>query len=333
MPVRGMRIAALVLTILALLGVAPPASADPPPVSRGRVEAALSNIRTLVRPGQDALATVWDGNKYIQCRVTPESALRCEAAGALMQPSLGRVLMPDRLGRLAALGWNLDLAFGNYVRIFSSDVPTDRVADQLLKALADGYDANLAELEVRTDWIRSQPCPPRNGPSQNLAGLINDAPAMSRTAIHACRYIPSPDSKPGAPIDSTEGLIKTYGSTVTGEVQRLRVNIERRVFFALETGAGYVQCESGRQPPAFYCEAQSADSWEVLARILTPDRVARLHAAGFADPGRAPNYSKTYPADKFTDAAIAAELLTILHDVYGYDGLPKLKVKTEKGAY
>ncbi|HEY1794500.1 MAG TPA: hypothetical protein VGG57_00135 [Stellaceae bacterium] len=71
----------------------------------------------------------------------------------------------------------------------------------------------------------------------------------------------------------------------------------------------------------------------MLARILTPDRVARLHATGFVDPGRAPNYSKTYPADQFTDGAIANELLTILHDVYSYDGLPKLKVLTEKGRY
>jgi len=55
-----------------------------------------------------------------------------------------------------------------------------------------------------------------------------------------------------------------------------------------------------------------------------------LHAAGFADPGRAPNYSKSYPADTSTDPAIADELLTILHDVYGYDGLPKLKILTEK---
>lgn len=47
---------------------------------------------------------------------------------------------------------------------------------------------------------------------------------------------------------------------------------------------------------------------------------------------RAPNYAKTYPTE--TDAAtIADELLTILYDVYGYDGLPKLKVSTEKGRY
>ncbi len=45
-----------------------------------------------------------------------------------------------------------------------------------------------------------------------------------------------------------------------------------------------------------------------------------------------PNYSKTYSLDT-DDDAIAGELLTILHDVYLYDGAPKLKVATEKGRY
>jgi hypothetical protein len=84
-------------------------------------------------------------------------------------------------------------------------------------------------------------------------------------------------------------------------------------------------------PQAIYCEAHSGESWAVLTRILTPERVARLRAAGFAEPGRSPNYWKTYPSDKFSDMAIAEELLTILHDIYGYDGSPKLEFATEKG--
>ena len=88
-------------------------------------------------------------------------------------------------------------------------------------------------------------------------------------------------------------LLATYGPRVTGEIQRLRINFERHIFVVFETGGGYVQCAPQTQPPAIYCEAQSADSWPVLARILTADRVARLHAAGFADPGRTPNYWKT----------------------------------------
>lgn len=65
--------------------------------------------------------------------------------------------------------------------------------------------------------------------------------------------------------------------------------------------------------------------------MLTPGRIDRLHAAGFADPGRSPNYAKTYAAGKIGDAALAAEILTILHDVYGYFGASQLHVKTEEG--
>ena len=106
------------------------------------------------------------------------------------------------------------------------------------------------------------------------------------------------------------------------------MKIRRRVHAVFEAGIGYIQCEP-QFSPAIYCEAQSADSWQALASVPTPERLGRLHAAGFADPGRAPNYWKKY-VDQFDNPAIADEVLTILHDVYGYNGLPKLKVITEE---
>jgi hypothetical protein len=301
--------------------------------SQSRVEAALINIMTLNRPGQDGLATIWDGNKYVQCRWMPERTLRCEAAGALMQPSLGRVLTAERIARLAALGWHLDVSFGNYVQTFPAGLPPGQVAELILRVLDEGYDADVTDLDVRTDWIRSSPCPPRNGPSQNLAGMINDDPAMAATAVYGCTYRPGPDQATAALARTPADLINVYGARASGEIQRLRVNIDRRIFLVVDTGGGYVQCGPQAWPPAIYCEAQSADSWPVLARILTPDRVARLHAAGFADPGRTPNYWKSYPIDEFSDAAISDELLTILHDVYGYNGSPELKFKSERGRH
>jgi hypothetical protein len=89
--------------------------------------------------------------------------------------------------------------------------------------------------------------------------------------------------------------------------------------------------QQARRRMAPYCEAQSADSWPALAAVLTADRVAHLHEAGFADPGRAPNYWRNYPPGQFYDAAIACQVLTILHEVYGYTGVPALKVITEAG--
>jgi hypothetical protein len=135
------------------------------------VEAAIGVIKVLDRPGRDNLATVWDGNKYVQCRRMSDRSLRCEAAGALMQTSMARVLTPDRVGRLAAQGWKLDPNFGNYVQSFKADIPAKAVADNIRTTLVDAYGANLGNLEVSTKSIRSQPCPPRNGPSQNLAGV------------------------------------------------------------------------------------------------------------------------------------------------------------------
>ncbi len=170
-----------------------------PQPSRSRVEAALQNIMALVRPGQDGVATVWDGNKYVQCGRRPDRSLRCEAAGALMQPSLGHVLVAERIARLAALGWHLDPSFGNYVQSFPPDMPIGRIVDKILQALAEGYGADLADLEVQSTWVASEPCPPCNGPSQNLAGIVSNAPSMAATAVHACAYRPQAGSGAGPP--------------------------------------------------------------------------------------------------------------------------------------
>ena len=208
-------------------------------------------------------------------------------------------------------------------------ITTGWVAEKILQVLATAYDADIANLEVQSRWVKSELCPPRNGPTQNLAGMVNDAPSMAATAVYACAYKPKQNAGPNLPLGSTGELIDFYGVGVTNEIQRLRVNIDRKVYAIFEAGIGYVQCRPDARPPTIYCEAQSAESWDALASILTPDRVAILHAAGFADPGRAPNYWKTYQLDQIDDAGIAREILTILHDVYGYNGLPALKVKTE----
>lgn len=301
--------------------------------SNDMVEAAITTIRNLDRPGRDNLATVWDGNKYVQCRRVSDRSLRCEAAGSLMQVSLERVLTPERIGRLAALGWTLDPSFGNYIQTFRPEVSAKDVADKIRAALSQGYDADTQNLAVSTKSIASEPCPPRNGPSQNLAGSINDSPVMEAFAVHACAYRPKGDElkRKLGPDSTVADLIDLYGPKVTAEIQRLRVNMHRRVFVAFETSLGYVQCETQRDPDGFYCEAQSADSWPALAAVLTPERITRLHAAGFADPGRAPNYSKTYLADKIDDATLAKEVLTLLHDVYGYYGASRLEIKTDEG--
>ena len=314
--------------VVALLALTGPALADTTPGGAAVAEA-LGNIVTLERPGQDGYATVWDGNKYIQCRRETDGSLRCEAAGSLMQPSLSRVLTPDKVGRLGERGWTLDPSFGNYVQTFPRDRPLERVAEEILSTLADVYGADLATTGLLTDWVKSEPCPPRNGPKQNLAGMVSAAPAMQSVAIHACVFTPPPEFLHRQVARSAEDLIETYGARTTGEIARLRVNLIRRVHLILDTDVGYVQCAPEPAPPAIYCEAASADSWPVLSSVLTPERLTRLHALGFADPGRSPNYEKMYPLDANDNSVIARQLLTVLHDVYGYDGQRKLRFETE----
>jgi len=315
------------LAALPLLGIS--SALSPIHANQSRVEAALSNIITLQRPGQDGLATIWEKNKYVQCWLQPDRALRCEAGGTLMQPSLVRILSPERIARLIMLGWTLDPNFGQYVRIFPAELPVKDIAERILQALKEGYDADIADLEAGSDWIKSEPCPPRHGPGQNLAGKITTARAMASVSVHGCSY--KPKDEPLAQVNSKADLLIIYGTRVTGEIQRLRVNIDRQKFtwVVLETGAGYVQC--GTAPPrTIHCEAQSAETWPVLARILTTERVAKLSAAGYAEPGRTPNYSKAYSLEELTDGAIAEELLSILYEVYAYNGAPKLQFLTEK---
>jgi T3SS (YopN, CesT) and YbjN peptide-binding chaperone 3 len=319
-----------VVFVVVSLAPAAAAFATSPQKTQSGVVAALENITALVRPGQDGYATIWDGNKYIQCKRLADRSLQCEAAGALMQSSLEHVLTPEHVARLTALGWRLDPSFGNYVQTFPADAAADAIANKIVQVLGEVYDANIAELEIQTAWIPSEPCPPRNGPSQNLAGMVNNAPTMRATAIYGCSYKPKPDLGPSLAMNSAADLISFYGTRVTAEIQRLRINAHRRVFAVFQAGIGYVQCEPDISPPTIYCEAQSADSWEALASVLTPDRINRLHELGFADPGRAPNYSKTYVTDQVDDATIARELLTLLHDVYGYTGQPTLEVITEE---
>lgn len=38
--------------------------------TQSRVVAALANESMLERPGEDGLATMWDGNEYVECRYT-----------------------------------------------------------------------------------------------------------------------------------------------------------------------------------------------------------------------------------------------------------------------
>ncbi len=190
-PGAGVRTAskAMRLAVLVVLGliVAGPGLAEPSATTTWVIEG-LDNIRNLTRPRQDGYTAIWDGDKFVQCHAHSDQSLSCEAAGATMQPSLARVLTPDRKQRLTSLGWRLDPSFGAYTKTFAPTVSLDQVADRILTVLSQAYDADLTRLYVQTRWVAHQTCPPRHGPGQNRAGMIDDDPMMAQTAVHGCAY-------------------------------------------------------------------------------------------------------------------------------------------------
>jgi hypothetical protein len=203
------------LAVLVLLGLLVAGKGSAQPAStRPKVIEALDNVRNLTRPQQDGYATIWEGDKYVQCHALSDQSLSCEAAGAVMQPSLAGLLSPERKRRLTSLGWRLDQSFGAYTQIFPPAVGLDKVADSILASLSQGYDADLTFLEVQTRWVGHQACPPRRGPGQVLAGIVDDSPMAAPTAVQGCAYKPpatatasaSGASAPGATAPGTNSV-------------------------------------------------------------------------------------------------------------------------------
>lgn len=110
------RFAAAITLLITLGATAAPTYAEEAAVDR--LDAALQNITSIVRAKKVGYATIWDGNKYVQCHRLLSREMRCEAAGPTLQPSLKRVLTIERQNRLAVLGWTIDPAFGNYAKVF-----------------------------------------------------------------------------------------------------------------------------------------------------------------------------------------------------------------------
>ncbi len=161
-----------------------------------RLNDGLRELATSHSRGRELVVTVWDGDRYVQCRRPEPKVLRCEAAGARLQPSLAHVLTADRVHKLTERGWRLDPSFGNYASTYPVDALSEAVMSEVLLALQFGYGVDISALEVKTDWVPREACPRRNGPGQNRASMIDYAPSTAAASIHACAYTPPPGPAP-----------------------------------------------------------------------------------------------------------------------------------------
>ena len=140
---------------------------------------------------------------------------------------------------------------------------------------------------------------------------------------NAARANPEPGPVRRAP--GAARLIARDGARLGAAMTWLRGDPRRGlyVFFTPDT---YVECRPGPARGTIDCLAPCPDAWPWLEKVLTPQRIARLHAAGYADPGV--EYSKEYLAGEPADV-IAAELIALLHDAYDYRGMPPLILTAE----
>ena len=86
MTTRGLVIAACAAALYAAMGSAPGGADEASTATASKIAAALANIADLERPGQEGIATVLDGNKYVQCRQMADRTVRCEDGGAMCNP-------------------------------------------------------------------------------------------------------------------------------------------------------------------------------------------------------------------------------------------------------
>ena len=167
--------------------------------------------------------------------------------------------------------------------------PRDRNRNRFVRGLCGRARAGRSSHRLGEEGALSAARRPFSGSGR----FDNDSRALAQGAIHACDYKPPTTGELRFTSGDVNELAAAYGARVTGELQRLRVNSDRQVYFVLDSGIGFVQCAPQDKPPSQYCEAQSADSWPALASVLTPERVARLHALGYAEPGRSPITNKS----------------------------------------
>jgi hypothetical protein len=336
----------MLIRVVALLGfMLLGGSALAEPARRAEIAQGVAAVLLAENDKTDGILTVAEGNLYVQCldsHFLPE--WRCESAGIEGQPWLQHVLTSDARAKLAALGFAPDPETGNFVALLPKATAPEALAGTILQVLTEVYGARPEEIGVKAEKLRSARCHRRIKAGHDLGRAIltrivgfkqdaekNCKPKSRSAEMEAAadddtdESRPAPVAAPGIDVDAR------YLTPMAAELERLRAaGPHAYVIFAAEPA--YVQCKHDAEGKRMYCEAASADAvGKQVARILTPERQAKLIAAGFAPPGRVMNYSRFYSDAEYNTPLLAKALLRVLRQAYGYQGTPAMTVSTETG--
>jgi len=334
---------ARVVTLLGSILLSGAALAGPAP--KAEIADGIASVLLVENDKTDGILTVSEGNLYVQClnsHFLPQ--WRCESAGAEGQPWLHHVLTSDRQAKLAELGFVPDPETGNFVALLPKATAPKLLAGVILQVLTEAYGALPEEIEVKAEKLRSTHCHRRIKPGHDRGrAILTGSIGFKQDAEKNCKLKSRPDEAEAADDnDGNEGGTATtaapgidvdarYLAPMAAELDRVR-RAGPHTYVIFEAEPAYVQCMHDAEGKRMYCEAVSEDAvGKQIARILTPERKAKLIAAGFAPPGRTMNYSRFYPEAEYNTTLLAKALLRILKNVYGYQGATAIEVRTEAG--
>ena len=334
----------MLLFVVALAGAA---LAEPGP--KAEIVRGIATILLVENDKTDGILTVAEGNLYVQClRSHFLPGWRCESAGVEGQPWLHDLLTSDRKAKLTGLGFAPDPETGNFVSTPPREIAPEVLADTILLVLTDVYGAKPEEIGVRAEKLRSARCHRRIKAGHDRGrAILTKTIGFKQDAEKSCKSKSQPSDAEAADDTANEGggdegatpiaaapgidVDARYLAPMTAELDRMR-KAGPHAFVIFEALPAYLQCKHDAEGKRMYCEAVSADAvGKPIARILTPERKAKLIAAGFAPPGRTMNYSRFYPDAEYSTALLAKVLLRVLRGAYGYQGSPAMNVQTETG--
>jgi len=248
----------------------------------------------------DGILSVAESNLYVQCldsHFLPE--WRCESAGIEGQPWLQHVLTTAAQAKLAGLGFAPDPETGNFIALLPKATAPDLLAGTILQVLTEIYGAKPKEIGVKAEKLRSAHCHRRIKAGHDRGrAILTKTIGFKQDAEKNCKLTGHPDgtetddgsdegsttavAAPGMDVDAR------YLTPAAAELDRLRM-AGPHAYVIFEAKPACVQCKHDAGGKRMYCQAASADVvGKQVARILTPERQAKLIATGFAPrPGHA----------------------------------------------